>query len=212
MPQNKQFRRSASETLWIHLLMHIGFSNPLLAEVPLRSNALSFGKRSIERASELMEIKLAHKEYNWPTKPNSRTPGISIRSTDQLVEMSILASCMVNLYDEKVYEGLVMQEVINAYDLYTNIRGYCDNTFRQITPNNAYWMAREFHNHYATIPYCEKCSIHYYSSIEQKISNGCPICKRMGIGENNGVFTEDTVREIKFAKSRKQYQYHQSLN
>ncbi|MBT4193467.1 MAG: hypothetical protein HOB14_07165 [Gammaproteobacteria bacterium] len=196
-------RRSASETLWIHLLMHIGFTKPLLSEVPLRLNSQSFGKRSIARAAETVSQELAHNSFDWPTKPVSRIPSRGITSNDQLIEVSILAASMYYLYEEKIYQGLTMNEVIQAFDLYTNIRELAENESIQISPDNAYWISREFYNHYSTVPYCEKCGVHYYSSIEQKIKNGCPFCKRSGIGENNGMYDETALNKISLAKKNK---------
>jgi len=199
----QQARRTASETLWLHLLMHIGFTKPLLSEVPIRNNTTSFSKRSIERASELITRTFAYKESNWPIKPVSRIPGKSISSNDQLIEMSLLASSMKYLYGERIYEGLLLNEVIKAFDLYTNMRSIMPNTIHQISPDNAYWMSREIFNHYATVPYCEACGIHYYSSIEQKIINGCPFCKTKGIGDHNGAFIQTSEKRILNARKKK---------
>jgi hypothetical protein len=97
--------------------------------------------------------------------------------------MSLLASSMYYLYGERIYEELEMNEIIKAYDLYTNIRKSAGCVSQQISPDTAFWLVREFVGHYAFVPYCPSCNIRYYSSVEQKIKNACPFCKNTGIGD-----------------------------
>lgn len=185
MSESKQNRRSPAETLWIHLLLHVGFSKPLLSEAHLREGSSAFGKRSVERAAEMIDGRLAFQINQWPTRPANKVPGKGITSNAQLIEMSLLASSMYYLYQERVYEELSMNEIIQAYDLYTNVRMSAGNISRQVSPDTAYWLGREMVNHYAFIPYCPACNIRYYSSVEQKIKNACPFCKKVGIGDFN---------------------------
>lgn len=185
MAELKQTRRSASETLWLHLLMHIGFSKPLLSEAHLRKDCTSFGKRSIERAADQIEGRMAFQIFRWPTRPANKVPGKGIASNGQLVEMSLLAASMYYLYGERIYEELNMNEIVNAYDLYTDVRQTAGCVSQQISPDTAYWLAREFVSHYAFVPYCQNCEVRYYSSVEQKIKNACPFCKKAGIGDYN---------------------------
>lgn len=185
MAETKQIRRSPTETLWLHLLMHVGFSKPLLSEAHLRADAKAFGKRSIERATDQIKGKLAYQIAQWPTRPANKVPGKGITSNSHLIEMSLLASSMYYLYGDRVYEELDMNEIVQAYDLYTNIRKTAGNVSQQISPDTTYWLAREFVSHYACVPYCPSCDIRYYSSVEQKIKNACPFCKNTGIGDFN---------------------------
>jgi hypothetical protein len=180
-----QSRRSPAETLWLHLLLHVGFSKPLLSDARLRQEAYTFGKRSIERATSQIKGRLAHQIYKWPTRPANKVPGKSITSNSQLIEMSLLASSMLYLYGERIYKELEMNEILQAYDLYTNIRKTAGYESKQISPDTTFWLNREFLNHYAFVPYCHSCSIRYYSSVEQKIKNACPFCKNSGIDDIN---------------------------
>ncbi|MBX2808159.1 MAG: hypothetical protein KTR20_05950 [Cellvibrionaceae bacterium] len=184
---NKQHRRSPAETLWLHLLLHVGFSKPLLAEAHLRKNAESFGKRSIERANEQIKGRLAYQIYKWPTRPTNKVPGKGVTSNAHLIEMSLLAAAMYHLYGDKIYEQLEMKEIIEAYDLYTNIHKTAGGVARQISPDTAYWLAREFVSYYAVVPYCPNCKVRYYSSVEQKIKNACPFCKTAGVDDFNSL-------------------------
>jgi len=183
MSDLKQCRRSPAETLWIHLLLHCGFSKPLLSEACLRSETKAFGKRAIERATDSIRGRLAHQIHKWPTRPANKIPGKGITSNAQLIEMSLLASSMYYLYGERIYESLEMSEIVQAWDLYTNIRKTAGNVSTQVAPDTVYWLAREFVSHYAYVPYCPKCEVRYYSSVEQKIKNACPFCKTVGIGD-----------------------------
>ena len=185
MVDSRQTRRSPSETLWLHMLLHIGFSKPLLSDAHIRRKSKPFGKKSIMRASEQIKGRLAYQIYKWPTRPANWVPGKSITSNSQLIEMSILSSCMYYLYGEKIYEELDINEVVQAYDLYTNVRTTAGSVSQQISPDTAFWLAREFVSHYALVPYCDNCGVRYYSSVEQKIKNACPFCKLPGIGDFN---------------------------
>lgn len=180
---SSQNRRSPAETLYIIMLRHIGFSKPLLSEAYLRNNLSPFGKKSIERASERIEGPLAHQVHKWPVRPTNKIPGKGVVSNSQLIEMSILAASMYYLYNEKIYEDLSMNEVIDAYDLYTNLRKTSKEIAPQISPDTAFWLSREFKSHFALVPLCERCGVRYYSSIEQKIKNACPFCKETGVGD-----------------------------
>jgi len=182
---SKQVRRSPAETLWLHKLLHTGFSRPLLSEALLRHGSKSFGKRSIERATDQIKGRLAYQIYDWPIRPAYRVPGKGITSNNHLIEMSLLASSMYYLFSDIIYEELNIDEIIKAYDLYTNVRKIAGNKYVQISPDTAYWLAREFLSHYAFVPYCPKCEIRYYSSVEQRIKNACPFCKASGIGDYN---------------------------
>ncbi|MFC1337336.1 MAG: hypothetical protein G8D89_20830 [gamma proteobacterium symbiont of Clathrolucina costata] len=183
MADSKQTRRSPAETLWLHLLLHIGFSRPLLSEARIRHDSTAFGKRAIERVTEQMNGRLAFQTHKWPTRPANKVPGKGITSIAQLIEMSLLASSMYYLYGEKIYEELDMNEILHAYDLYTNVRKSAGEVSKQISPDTAYWLAREIMSHYASVPLCPQCGIRYYSSVEQKIKNSCPFCKCTGIGD-----------------------------
>lgn len=183
MAEAKQARRSPAETLWLHLLLHVGFSKPLLSEAHLRQNSKAFGKRSIERATDQIKGRLAYQIYKWPTRPSNKVPGKGITSNCHLIEMSLLASSMYYLYGERIYEDLEMDEIVLAWDLYTNIRKTAGYVSQQISPDTTYWLAREFICHYAFLPYCPTCDIRYYSSVEQKIKNACPFCKNTGTGD-----------------------------
>lgn len=184
--QKHQHRRSPGETLWVHLLLHVGFSKPLLSEAHLRGGGTqSFGKRSIERAAEMIDGRMAYQISHWPIRPSNKIPGKGITSNAQLIEMSLLAASMYYLYKESVYEELSMNKILQAYDLYTNIRHSAGNVANQIAPDTAYWLGRELISHYAAIPYCPSCQIRYYSSVEQRIKNACPFCKKVGIGDFN---------------------------
>lgn len=185
MNDTKQARRSPSETLWLEFLMHIGFSKPLLAEARIRDDGSAFGKRSVERAADQIEGRLAYQIYKWPTRPANKVPGKGITSNSQLIEMSLLASSMYYLYGEKIYEELSMNEIVQAHDLYTNIRKQAGYVSQQISPDTTFWLAREFVSHYAFVPYCPSCNIRFYSSVDQKIKNACPFCKGVGIGDFN---------------------------
>lgn len=185
MRDSKQNRRSPSETLFIHLLLHLGFSKPLLSEAHLREGSKAFGKRSVERAAEMIDGRLAHQVHQWPIRPSNKVPGKGVTSNAHLIEMSLLAASMHYLYGERVHEQLSMQEVLKAFDLYSNIRVSAGEVAQKISPDTAFYLARELVSHYAFIPYCPTCEIRYYSSVEQKIKNACPFCKEVGEGDCN---------------------------
>lgn len=185
MPELKQSRRSPAETLYIHLLLHLGFSKPLLSEACLRSRSQAFGKRAIERAADSIHGRLAHQIHKWPTQPANKIPGKGVTSNARLIEMSLLAASMYYLYGDRIYESLEMSEIVQAFDLYTNVRATAGNVSTQVATDTAFWLAREFVSHYAHVPYCPKCEIRYYSSVEQKIKNACPFCKTVGVGDFN---------------------------
>lgn len=185
MRDQKQNRRSPSETLFIHLLLHLGFSKPLLSEAHLREGAKAFGKRSVERASEMIDGRLAHQMHQWPTRPSNKVPGKGVTSNAHLIEMSLLAATMYYLYGDRVHKELTMQEVINAFDLYANIRETAGEVAKRVSPDTAFYLSRELVSHYAFIPYCPTCQVRYYSSVEQKIKNACPFCKEVGHGDCN---------------------------
>ena len=185
MSEAKQHRRSPSETLWLHLLLHIGFSKPLLSEAHLREGARPFGKRSIERAADMIDGRLAFQESQWPTRPSNRIPGKAVASNIQLIEISILATSMYYLFGDDVYQELSMNQILQAYDLYTNARDFAGNISKQVSPDTAFWLARELVCHCASIPYCPTCRIRYYSSIDQKMKCACPFCKKVGFGDFN---------------------------
>lgn len=192
MAESKQNRRSPAETLWLHLLLHVGFSKPLLSEAHLRQDSKAFGKRSIERATEQIRGRLAYQVFKWPTRPANKVPGKGITSNTHLIEMSLLASSMYYLFGERIYEELEMNEILQAFDLYTNVRRSAGNVSQQISPDTAYWLAREFVSHYAFVPYCPACNVRYYSSVEQKIKNACPFCKSTGVGDFNVPLAQST--------------------
>lgn len=116
---------------------------------------------------------LAYRKYKWPTRPSAKNPGNLIKSHDNILEFSLFGSSLLYLYDERIYEQLSIDEIINAYDLYTNIRQQ-DNTLSQITPDTAYWIVRELTSHCAALIFCPHCLFHYYSSLCQPIKMCCP--------------------------------------
>jgi len=178
-----QSARSPQETLWIHFLLHVGFSKSLLSQIPIRKNNVAFGKRSIERAADLIKEKqLAFQESDWPNRPSNLEPGKSINSKRILTEFSVLAGAMYYLYGDRVYDELNIAEIVSTYELYTNIRSI-GHTNKQISPDTAYYMARELVEHKALIPYCPDCNVRYYSSVEQHLKNACPFCRNVGIGD-----------------------------
>jgi len=196
--ETKQARRSPAETLWLHLLLHVGFSRPLLSDARLRADSTSFGKRAIERVTEQMDGEFAHQAYKWPTRPANKVPGKGITSNLQLIEISLLTSSMYYLYGEKIYEELDMNEILHAYDLYTNLRRTAGEVAPQISPDTTYWLAREIRSHYAFVPLCEDCGIRYYSAVEQKVKNACPFCKGVGFGDFNvAPFKKMDIAKIK---------------
>lgn len=176
--EGRQIRRSSEETLRLNFLLHVGFSKALLANVKLRDDNTAFSKRSIERASEQIDSPWAFQQYGWPTRPANKIPGKALTSKAQLIEMSLLASSMYYLFGRKVYDSLTLWEIIEAYDLYTNMRKTAGQVAPQISPDTAYWLACELQKEGAWVPYCQTCKIRYYSSVEQKIKNSCPFCKR----------------------------------
>lgn len=176
--EGRQTRRSSEETLRLNFLLHVGFSKALLAHVKLREDNTAFSKRSIERASEQIDSPWAYQQFGWPTRPANKIPGKALTSKAQLIEMSLLASAMYYLYGRRVYDSLTLWEVIEAYDLYTNLRKTAGQQATQISPDTAYWLACELSQEGAWVPYCQTCKIRYYSSVEQKIKNSCPFCKR----------------------------------
>lgn len=195
MTDQKQSRRSPAETLWIHLLLHLGFSKPLLSEAALRSETKAFGKRAIERAYDSVRGRLAHQIHKWPTRPANRIPGKGITSNAQLIEMSLLASSFYYLYGDRIYESLEMSDIVQAFDLYTNIRKAAGEVSTQVASDTMFFLAREFVSHCAYVPYCPKCDVRYYSSVEQKIKNACPFCKTVGVGDFN-LPTSDDLHEF----------------
>ena len=179
----RQSARSPQETLWIHLLLHVGFSKSLLSQAPIRNNSSVFGRRSINRAADLIkETRLAFQESGWPNRPSNLEPGKSVNSLRSLTEYSILAGVMYYLYGERVYDELTISEIVSAYELYTNIRSI-GNKDKQISPDTAYYMARELVEHKVLIPYCPDCNIRYDSASEQHIKNACPFCRKVGKGD-----------------------------
>ena len=183
MVESVQNRRSPAETLWLHLLIHCGFSGPLLAEAALRSNSGSFGNRAVTRAKSQIQGRLAHQIDKWPIRPTNRVPGKAVCTTSKLIEISILAASMHYLHGERIYNKLMMKDIILAYDLYTNLRLKANSGAPQISPDNAYWLSQELASQQAIVPYCPKCKVRYYSAIEQRVKNGCPFCRELGIGD-----------------------------
>lgn len=190
MATKKQNRRSPAETIFLQLLMHIGFTRPLLSEAPIREDNTPFGKKAVEGAAGTMKSDYAYSRYKWPVRPSGKEPGKLVTSTERLIEMSLLVSCMYYLYGEKVYVELTMQEILHAQDLYTNIRESVNPAGEQLSPDTIFWVAKEIYNHNAIIPYCPRCEIRYYSSIEQRIKHACPYCKEPGIGDHHAGFAE----------------------
>ncbi len=183
MKEAKQVHRSPAETLWLHLLLNVGFSKSLLSQAPLRANASPFGKRSVERAANMLDGRLAHQVGNWPTRPANLEPGKAISSTKQLLEISMMASSLYYLYADRVYEELTMEEILEAIDLYTNIRTPAESGAPQISPDTIFYLCRELIEHKALIPYCPSCEVRYYSSVEQRVRNACPFCRKVGVGD-----------------------------
>ncbi len=185
---HKEIKRKSArlpeETLWIHFLLHVGFTKSLLSEAPIRKYSREYGRRSINRASDIIkDSQLAFQTYGWPSLPSNKEPGKSVRSLNTLTEFSMLASAMYYLYGERVYANLCIAEVVSAYELYTNIRTIYNNKNRQISPSTAFYMTREFSRDTALIPYCNNCNIRYYSSADQHIKNACPFCREAGEGD-----------------------------
>ncbi len=176
-------RRTAAETLFLHLLLHVGYSKALLSEAPIRSEARAFGKHPVERAAAQIKGRFAHQIHKWPIRPLSRAPGKSITSNRSLTEMSLIAASMYYLYKERIYEELCINEVNHAYDLYTNMSAAAGSISQRVSPDTAWWLAREFVSHTACVPLCPKCKIRFYSSADQLIKNACPFCKSVGIGD-----------------------------
>ena len=176
MHKNKQLRRTPNETLWDHFLLNLGFSKPLLSEAQIRNDGSTLGLRSIERASEQITGRLAFQIFKWPTRPANRVPGRSILSKKNHIEVSLLANSMYYLYGDRIYSTLSIDEVVNSYDLYTNIRKSLRESSKQISPDSAYWISKEFSNGFSTIKYCNNCKINYYISEYQQLKKCCPLC------------------------------------
>lgn len=70
--------RSATETLYLNYLMHIGFSVPLLIDANIRGESERFGRRAVHRAAEALTTKLAHERHGWPTAPRNKIPGKAV--------------------------------------------------------------------------------------------------------------------------------------
>lgn len=186
MEVNKSKIRTSAEDLILNKLLHIGFSRPLLAEASIREDGTSFGKHAVHRSHNSLIGKgkqLAHQQHSWPVRPVVKIPGTSVRSNDYLIEMSLLSGAMYHLFGDEIYQELQMPQILEAYDLYTNIRKTAGNISNQISPDTAFWLVREFVSHSAFMAHCEPCSINYYSSVEQSIVNACPFCKQVGKGD-----------------------------
>jgi len=184
---NEIKRKSArlpEETLWLHYLLHIGFTKSLLSEAKIRKNRREYGRRSINRAADLIkDSRMAFQIHGWPSLPSNKEPGKSIYSLNMLTEFTFLTSAMYYLYKKRVYTGLSIAEVVSAYELYTNIRNIHENKNKQISPSTAFYVARELEMDIVLIPYCHGCNIRYYSSADQHIKNACPFCREVGEGD-----------------------------
>lgn len=174
--------RSAEETLTISLFLHVGYSKTLVASTPIRRNGQPFGMKAVLRAAEAMKEDAAHTD-KWLTRPSLTAPGTSIKSVKRLKEFSMLASSFYCLYGDRVYKGLNLFEVTRAFSLYKNARGAAGLEGDEISPNTAWYVADELARDTALIPYCPRCQIRYYSSIGQCVTNSCPICRKVGLGD-----------------------------
>lgn len=179
-----QARRSPSESIWLHFLLNLGYSQHLLAKANIRNNEEAFGRNAIRGALVNLEGPLACEVEKWPTKPNYEVPGKSISSVAKLIEMSLLTASMYHLYGERIYENLTISEVTEAWDMYVNVRQAAGCVANQITPDTAYFLSREFITHCAAAAYCPTCEVRYYTSSEQRVKNGCPYCREAGIGDH----------------------------
>ncbi|MEW8389527.1 MAG: hypothetical protein AB2660_18580 [Candidatus Thiodiazotropha sp.] len=170
----KYTRRKTEDTLYVQYLLHIGFSKSLIADILLKHYVKPFGIRSIAKAEKEIVGARACRIYQWPTRPSAKNPGNLIKSQNHLLEFSLYGSALLYLYGDRIYEHLSIEEIINAYDLYTNIRIHRHPSLTQLTPDTAYWIVRELSSHCAFLRYCPQCCLYYYESSNQYIVDGCP--------------------------------------
>jgi len=182
MLTERRNRSNTMEKLQVEFLLHLGFSKSLIAQLPLRGPSGIIGNSAVISCADQIGIPLAYKKYSWPNRPARVKPGQGVRSYNDLVEYSILGSVFNYLYGDKVFEGISLPEVINAYNMYSNIRR-SSTVGRQISPDTAFYIARELYNHYASLPWCSNCDLVFYSSADQLIVNVCPFCKEKGVGD-----------------------------
>lgn len=174
--------RSASETMLIHYFCHIGFSASRVIEFFEEVKGRSISRKQYDSATETMRP--IYKRL-WPRKMPDVSPGVSITSRSVQFEYSLLAASMYSLYDKKVYEGLTLEELVEAYSLYTNLRLVSGSKEEQISPTQAHHVVKALKSWSALIPYCNKCDIRYFSVENQTIKPGCPCCETVAKDDYN---------------------------
>ena len=190
-------RRSINETLVVQLLVHTGFSIKLISRLPLRNNLAALGESAVHRCINSMNQPLAFedKDTGWAKRPCREKPGQAVRSYEDLAEYSLLASIYHYLFEDKVYEGLTIYNVIQAYDFYSDMRGDSEEGIakgtksKKITPDSAYYISRELYEHNATIPFCKSCNPRFYSSAGQLLINVCPFCREVSDSDVMAIHT-----------------------
>lgn len=176
----KSEHRTTNETLMISLLCHLGCSSGVIQTLPIKENGGTLGRSSIRRAREDMREPMYYDEVGLPRRVCARAEHSIVRNWNELKNISSLTACMFYVAKEKIYSGLGIEDVLQSYNLYTNLHKAGQNSQPQLDADAAFWLAREFTSMTACAPYCTSCDLRFYSGACQEVRNVCPYCHSTG--------------------------------
>ncbi len=115
-----------------------------------------------------------------------RSGATIIQSAASRIQAGILMSLYKSISSQDIEKTLDLQGLTTAFRIYSGLREEASSTgagrLAVIDITDAWCLAAELRSGEAILEYCDECEVHYFTSVNQRVSEACPFCREEMLG------------------------------